>query len=201
MRQSSASAARVSCSLPLEPEPERMRLQGVVTNVPRLTVPSFALAPLKTGDFSEIRLFEQDKITPMRRSLNALRLYIICSCASGPAVNADWATLPGASAEGSAVSRISGKTSENCTTRPRSNSRDRASSKSPPSSPRKERRRDITAAKEIKCKVESFTAERSGSLILSRTSTETGGRGSQKPVRKKNLVSVLLFQLRFGRAS
>ena len=77
MRQSSASADRVSCSLPLEPEPERMRLQRVVTNVPRLTVPSFALAELKTGDFSEIRLVEQDQITAMRRSLNALHLSII----------------------------------------------------------------------------------------------------------------------------
>ena len=54
-----------------------MRLQRVVTNVPRLTVPSFALAELKTGDFSEIRLVEQDQITAMRRSLNALRLSII----------------------------------------------------------------------------------------------------------------------------
>ena len=54
-----------------------MRLQRVVTNAPRLTVPSFALAELKTGDFSEIRLVEQDQITAMRRSLNALRLYII----------------------------------------------------------------------------------------------------------------------------
>jgi len=47
-----------------------MRLQRVVTNVPRLTVPSFALAELKTGDFSEIRLVEQGQITAMRRSLN-----------------------------------------------------------------------------------------------------------------------------------
>ena len=49
----------------------------MVTNVPGLTVPSFALAELKTGDFSEIRLVEQDQITAMRRSLNALRLYIV----------------------------------------------------------------------------------------------------------------------------
>ena len=42
------------------------------------------------------------------------------------------------------------------------------------------------AAKEIKCKVESFTVE----WILPRTSTGTGGRGSQKPTEKKNLVSV-----------
>ena len=47
-----------------------MRLQRVVTNVPGLTVPSFALAELKTGDFSETRLVEQDQITAMRRSFN-----------------------------------------------------------------------------------------------------------------------------------
>jgi hypothetical protein len=63
--------------LPLEPEPERIRLQRVVPNVPRLTIPSFALAELKTGDFSEIRLVGQGQITAMRPSLNALRLYII----------------------------------------------------------------------------------------------------------------------------
>src|SRR2546429_9416548 len=190
MRQSSASAARVSCSLLLEPPPETIRLQRVVTNAPGLTVPSFALAELKTGDFSEIRLVEQGQITAMRRSLNSLRLFIIkgdprgiwsaklpagaeprdckasatawivaCSRASGPAVNADWAALPEASAEGRADSLISGETPEICTTKPLSNSRDRASGKSPPSSTRKERRRDITAAKEIRCKVESFTAE------------------------------------------
>src|SRR5436190_23894097 len=68
MRQSSASAARVSCSLLLEPPPETIRLQRVVTNAPGLTVPSFALAELKTGDFSEIRLVEQGQITAMRRS-------------------------------------------------------------------------------------------------------------------------------------
>ena len=79
MRQSSVSAARVSCSLPLEPEPERMRLQRVVTNVPRLSVPSFALAELKNGDSSEIRLVEQYQIPAMRRSLNALRSYIIAT--------------------------------------------------------------------------------------------------------------------------
>ena len=160
----------------------------MVPNVPCLTVPSFALAELKTGDFSEIRLVEQDQITAMRRSVNALRLYIIitappgiwsakspagaehrdckasatawivaCSCASGPAVNADWAALPGASAEGRPVSLHSGETSEICTTKSLSNSRDRASGKS--SSPRKGRRRDITAAKETKGKVESFTVE------------------------------------------
>src|SRR5207244_8080400 len=77
MRQSSASAARVSCSLLLEPAPETIRLQRVVTNAPGLTVPSFALAELKTGDFSEIRLVEQGQITAMRRSLNSLRLFII----------------------------------------------------------------------------------------------------------------------------
>jgi hypothetical protein len=77
MRQSSASAAWVSCSLSLEPEPERIRLQRVVTNVPRLTVPWFALAELKTGDFSEISLVEQGQITAMRLSLNAVRLFII----------------------------------------------------------------------------------------------------------------------------
>ncbi len=63
--------------MPLEPEPERMRLQRVVMNVPRLTVPSFALAELKTGDSSEIGLVEQGQITAIRRSLNGLRLYII----------------------------------------------------------------------------------------------------------------------------
>src|SRR5213080_1539780 len=73
MRQSSASAARVSCSLLLEPPPETIRLQRVVTNAPGLTVPSFALAELKTGDFSEIRLVEQGQITAMRRSLKAIR--------------------------------------------------------------------------------------------------------------------------------
>src|SRR5215469_4127642 len=77
MRQSSVSAARVSCSLPLEPEPERMRLQRVVTNVPRRTVSSFALAELKNGDFSEMGLVEQDRITAMRRSRNTIRLHII----------------------------------------------------------------------------------------------------------------------------
>src|SRR2546430_7559285 len=77
MRQSSASAAWVSCSLLLEPAPETIRLQRVVTNAPGLTVPSFALAELKTGDFSEIRLVEQGQITAMRRSLNSLRLFII----------------------------------------------------------------------------------------------------------------------------
>jgi hypothetical protein len=77
MRQSSASAALVSCSLPLEPEPERMRLQRVVPNMPRLTVPSFALAELKTGDFSEIRLVEQGQITAMHRPLHSLGLFII----------------------------------------------------------------------------------------------------------------------------
>ena len=84
---------------------------------------------------------------------------VACSCASGPAVNADWAALPGASAEGRAVSRISRETSENCTTKPFSNSRDHASGKSPASCTRKEQRRDITAVNEIKCKVESFTVE------------------------------------------
>ena len=48
--------------------------------------------------------------------------------------------------------------------------------------------------------VKSRVSQRSG-LILSRSSTETGRQSSQKPARKKNLVSVLLFQLRFGRAS
>ena len=42
----------------------------MVPNVPPLTVSSFALAELKTGDFSEIRLVEQDQITAMRGSLN-----------------------------------------------------------------------------------------------------------------------------------
>ena len=73
MLQSSASAALVSCSLVLEPAPERMRLQRVVTNAPRRTVPSFALAELKTGDFSEVRLVEQAQTTAMRRFLNAPR--------------------------------------------------------------------------------------------------------------------------------
>src|SRR5213076_2281908 len=77
MRQSSASAARVSCSLLLEPAPETIRLQRVVTNAPRRTVPSFALAELKTGDFSEIRLVEQGQITAKRRFLNALGLSTI----------------------------------------------------------------------------------------------------------------------------
>src|SRR5947199_10468438 len=77
MRQSSASAARGSCSLLLKPPPETIRLQRVVTNAPGLTVPSFALAELKTGAFSEIRLVEQGQITAMRRSLNSLRLFII----------------------------------------------------------------------------------------------------------------------------
>lgn len=167
-----------------------MRLQRVVTNVPRLTVPSFALAELKTGDFSEIRLVEQDQITAMRRSLNALvrplskgdprgiwsakspagaehrdckasasAWIVACSCASGPAVNADWAALPGASVEGRAASLLSGETSEICNTKRLSNSRDPASGKRPPSSPRKGRWRDIKAGKEIKCKGESFTEE------------------------------------------
>jgi hypothetical protein len=92
--------------------------------------------------------------------VSATAWIVACSCASGPAVNAYWAALPGASAEGRAVSLLSGEASELCTTEPLSNSRDRASGKSPPSSPRKGRRRDITAAKEIKCKVESFTVER-----------------------------------------
>src|SRR2546430_3716766 len=77
MRQSSASAARVSSSLPLEPAPERMRLQRVVTNAPCLGVPPFALAELKTGEFSEICLVEQGQITAMRQSFKALRLFII----------------------------------------------------------------------------------------------------------------------------
>src|SRR5205823_8572647 len=176
MRQSSASAARVSCSLLLEPAPETIRLQRVVTNAPGLTVPSFALAELKTGDFSEIRLVEQGQITAMRgpstrsvcslsqgdpRGIWSAKLpagaeprdckasdtawIVACSRASGPAVNADWAALPVASAEGRADSMISGETSEICTTKPHSNSRDRASGKSPPRSTRKERRRDITA--------------------------------------------------------
>jgi hypothetical protein len=190
MLQSSVSAALASCSLVLEPVPERMRLQRVVTNVPRRTVASFALAKLKTGDFSEVRLVEQGQITVMRRFLNALGLLSIirdprgiwfatsssgaeprdckasttawivaCSCASGPAVNADWAASPGASAEGRAVPLISGETPEIRNSKSLSNSRDHASGKSPPSSTRKERRRDITAAKEIKCKVECFTAQ------------------------------------------
>ena len=49
----------------------------MVTNAPRRTVPSFALAELKTGDFSEIRLVEQGQITAMPRFLNALGLFII----------------------------------------------------------------------------------------------------------------------------
>ena len=44
-----------------------MTVQRVVTNLPRLTVPSFALAELKTGDFSEIRLVEQGQTTAMRK--------------------------------------------------------------------------------------------------------------------------------------
>ena len=54
-----------------------MRLQRVVTNVPLRTVPSFALAELKTGDFSGVRLVEQGQITAMRRFLDALGLLII----------------------------------------------------------------------------------------------------------------------------
>src|SRR5947208_9582303 len=119
MRQSSESAARVSCSLSLESAPERTRLQRVVTNAPRLMVPSFALAELKTGNFSEIPLVEQDEITAMRCSVCSLsqgdprRSWPAKSpagaeprdckasaiAASGPAVNADWAAWPGASAE------------------------------------------------------------------------------------------------------
>ena len=49
----------------------------MVTNAPRLTVSSFALAELKTGDSSEILLVEQGQITAMPRFLNALRLFII----------------------------------------------------------------------------------------------------------------------------
>ena len=67
--------------------------------------------------------------------------------------------MPGASAEGRAVSLVSGETPEICTTKPLSNSGDRVSGKNPTSSTRKERRRDITATCEIKCKVESFKAE------------------------------------------
>src|SRR4029077_3095355 len=147
MRQSSASAALVSCSFSLASVPERIRLQRVVTNAPGLTVRSLGLAELKTENFSEIRLVKQGQITAMSRSLKALGLFIItrrsarnwspkspagaeprdckasatawivaCSGANGPAVNADWAALPGASAEGRAVSLISGETSEICTT-------------------------------------------------------------------------------------
>src|SRR4029077_5280666 len=96
MRQSSASAALVSCSLLLEPAPERIRLQRVVTNVPRLTVSAFALAELKSGDFSESRLVEQGQIPTMPRSLNALRLYsitrrsarnLVCQITSGSGVS------------------------------------------------------------------------------------------------------------------
>ena len=43
-----------------------MTVQRVVTSLP-LTVPSFALAELKTGDFSEIRLVEQGQTTAMRK--------------------------------------------------------------------------------------------------------------------------------------
>ena len=73
MRQSSASAELVSSSLLLTPAPERIRLQRVVTNVPRLTVSSLALAELKTGDFIELRLVEQGQITAMPQSLNAVQ--------------------------------------------------------------------------------------------------------------------------------
>ncbi len=49
----------------------------MVTNAPCRTVPSFALAELKTGDVSEIRLVKQGQITAMPRFLNALGLLII----------------------------------------------------------------------------------------------------------------------------
>ncbi len=111
----------------------------MVTNVPRLTVPSFALAELKTGDFSEIRLVEQGRIT-----------------------------------SGSGASRVQGvRYRVGGLARHHGGKGDQVQSR-------------------------EFHSRR---LILSRTSTESGGRGSQKPARKKNLVAVLLFQLRFGRAS
>ena len=55
---------------------------------------------------------------------------VACSCASGPAVNADCAALTRVSAEGRAVSRISRATSKNCVPKPFSNSRVHASGKS-----------------------------------------------------------------------
>src|SRR6476659_6585155 len=158
MLQSSASAALACCSLVLEPVPERMRLQRVVTNVPRRTVRSFALAELKRGDLliiiRDLRgiwfATSSSGAEPRDCKASTTAWIVVCSCASGPAVNADWAASPGVSAEGRGVSLNSGGTSEICNVKPLSNSRDRASGKSPPSSTRKERRRDITAAKEIK---------------------------------------------------
>ena len=96
---------------------------------------------------------------PRDGKASATAWIVACSYASGPTVNADWAALPGASTEGRAVSLISGETSEICTMKPLSNSGDRASGKSPTSFTRKERWRDITPAKEIKCKAEYFTAQ------------------------------------------
>ena len=49
----------------------------MVTNAPWRTVPLFALAELKAGDFSEIRPIEQGQITAVSRFLNALDLFII----------------------------------------------------------------------------------------------------------------------------
>src|SRR6266567_1017803 len=77
MRQSSASAARVSFPAPLESAPERMRLQRVVANAPGLGVPSFAAAEFKDGDSSQVRLVKQGQKDSLHRFLSARHSFII----------------------------------------------------------------------------------------------------------------------------
>ena len=76
MRQSSASAARVSFSPLRKLAPERMRLQRVVAKAPGLGVPSLRGGELKNQNSTEVHLVDKAKAS-MGRSLSARRSFVI----------------------------------------------------------------------------------------------------------------------------